>query len=261
MKNNKNSIKLTLSLILTACFFPLSLVTLAEIKEEISQQNQNQPRQTQPIPTPQSRKERSTWQAILSLFKRGNQGRNLGSRTLGVCLVSPGLLEEKNIIWSDRPIFLWQEVSLTQEIRLYSPFNPAQDQEIIWRQDIKQVSPEPTFQEIIYTGTPLEAGKTYDWEIFDRKSKAQEKRYFTVMESQERAQITTELQSLETQLKSEKATEEEIAREKANYFIEKQLWSDALQSMLTVKNPSPELLQKIQELLGDLCNTANLVSN
>jgi hypothetical protein len=259
MKNNKSLVKLTLSLILTACFFPLSLVTLAEIKEEISQQNQNKPRQTQATPTPRSRKERSTWGAILSLFKRGNQGRNLGSR--GVCFVSPGLLEEKHIIWSDLPIFLWQGVSLTQEIRLYSPFNPAQDQEIIWRQDIKQVSPEPTFQKIPYTGPPLEAGKTYDWGIFDRKSKAQEKRRFTVMKSQEHAQITTELQSLETQLKSEGATEEEIAREKANYFLEKQLWSDALQSMLTVKNPSPELLQKIQELLGELCNTANLVTN
>jgi hypothetical protein len=238
---------------------PLSLVTLAEINKEISQQNQNQPRQTQPTPTPQSRKERSTWGAILSLFKRGNQGRKLGSR--GVCFVSPGLLGNNQVIWSDRPIFLWQEVSLTQEIRLYTPFNPIQDQEIIWRQEIKQVSPEPTFQKIPYTGTPLEAGKTYDWEIFDRKSKAQEKRYFTVMKSSERAQITTELQRLETQLKSEGATEEEIARERANYFIEKQLWSDALQSMLTVKNPSPELLQKIQYLLGELCNDANLVTN
>jgi hypothetical protein len=259
MKINQSLTKLSLSLSLTACFFPLSLVTLAEIKEEISQQNQNQPRQPQPTPTPQSRKERSTWGAILSLFKRSNQGRKLGSR--GVCFFSPGLLENSPVIWSDRPIFIWQRVSLFQEIRLYSPFNPAQDQEIIWRQEIKQSSPTISFQEIQYTGTPLEAGKTYDWEIFDQKSKAQEKRYFTVMESSERAQITTELQRLETQLKSEGATEEEIARERANYFIEKQLWSDALQSMLTVKNPSPELLQKIQELLGELCNTANLVSN
>jgi Domain of Unknown Function (DUF928) len=256
MKNTRKYRQLTLSLILTACFFPLSLVTLAEIKEKISQQNQNQPRQPQPTPTPQSRKERSTWGAILSLFKRSNQGRNLGSR--GVCLVSPGLLEAKNILWSDRPLFLWQGVSLTQEIRLYSPFNPTQDQKVIWRQEIKQVSPELTFQEIIYTGTPLEAGKTYDWEIFDRASKAQEKRSFQVMDKEKRQDITTELQSLETRLKSEQATDEEIAIEKANYFVEKQLWSDALQSMFEVKNSSTELRQKIQELLGELCNTSKV---
>lgn len=255
MKNPREFRQLTLSLILMLSLFPLSLGALAAI----AQLTQNQPRQTQPTPTPQSRKERSTWGAILSLFKRGNQGRNLVSR--GVCFVSPGLLENKNIIWSDRPFFLWKGVSLTQEIRLYSPFNPSQKQEVIWRQEIQQSSPSISFQAIQYTGKPLAAGKTYDWEIFDRASKAQEKRSFQVMEIEEREQITTELQSLEAQLKSGQATDEEIAIERANYFLEKQLWSDALQSMFEVKNPSPELHQKIQELLGELCNTSNTVAN
>lgn len=211
------------------------------------------PPASKPVPARQTQKQRSTWEAIISLFRA--KGRNLGSR--GVCPVSPGLLEEKNVIWSARPLFLWQGISLPLEIRLYSPFTGQQEQEIIWGQEITAASSDIPFQGVEYTGEALEPGKIYDWAIFDPNTKYKLRRSFQVMSLEEREPITKELESLENRLKSEGATDEEITRERANYFAQKELWSDTLQAMYSVTNPSAELTSKIQELLKELCEPSS----
>ena len=79
------------------------------------------------------------------------------------------------------------------------------------------------------------------------------------MNTEERNQIAEELKSLEEQLKVAQATAEEISLERANYFAQKNLWSDALQEMSSVPNSVPEFTQKIQELLSNLCEAPNLL--
>lgn len=208
-------------------------------------------KQTKPQPS-QPKKKRSTWEAILTLFKKRKEP-NLGSR--GVCPVSPGLLEATNVIWSDRPLFLWLGIDLPLEIRLYSPFDPKQEQSILWRQVFTTGSSVATFQGIQYTQQPLESGKIYDWEIFNQSDKSKLRRSFQVMSLKERDRITGELKNLEDQLRAEKATDEEIALERSYYFAQRNLWSDALQEMYSVQTPSPDLTMKVQELLSYLCNT------
>lgn len=209
-------------------------------------------KQAKPQPT-QPQKKRSTWEAILTLFKKRKEP-NLGSR--GVCPVSPGLLEKTNVIWSDRPLFLWQGIDFPLEIRLYNSFDPKQEQSILWRQVLTTASPAVTFQSLQYTGQALEPGKIYDWEIFNQSNKSKLRRSFQVLSLEERTQIAEELKNLEDQLKAENATDEEIALERSYYFAQRNLWSDALQEMYSVQQPSQELTMKVQELLSYLCNAA-----
>jgi hypothetical protein len=265
MKSRKEIQCLTLGLISIVCFPEISLAVLSQIKPakfrptfnqqsgEIQKLAQNQqPAKTQPTSTPRLKKKLSTLDVILNLFKE-RKGPKLGSRSGNVCLLSPGLLEERNIIWSDRPLFLWEAVSLPQEIRLYSPSNPKKERQIIWRQNLNQLSPEITFQGIQYTGQALEKGKVYNFKIFNELSKSKNFVRFQVMELKERDRISEELQRLETELKFQRASNEQITIERANYFIEQDLWSDALQEMFSVKKPSLELTQMIGQVLRDLC--------
>ena len=69
--------------------------------------------------------------------------------------------------------------------------------------------------------------------------------------------VSQELAALENQMQGEGATESEIAIAKADYFVNQQLWSDALQQLYTVENPSPELTQKKQEVVAYLCKQNN----
>ncbi len=218
----------------------LPLTVMAQVKLSKPQQNQ----------TNQPKKKRSTWEAILTLFK-GRKAPNLGSR--GICPISPGLLEDKNIIWNNQPLFLWQGNSLPLEIRVYSPFNPKQEQQVIWRKKINSISSDKTFQGIPYTGLPLELGKIYDWELFNQSDKSKVRRSFQVMNIKEHEQISQELKRLEVELRLQQATDEDIALERANYFAQKNLWSDALKEIFSVQNPSLEFRKKIEELLSYLC--------
>lgn len=243
MKNNYKKKYLLLSLAVAISVLEPTWISRAEFSLV-------QIKQTKPQPT-QQKKKRSTWEAVLTLFKKRKEP-NLGSR--GVCPVSPGLLESTNIIWSDQPLFLWQGIDFPLEIRLYNSFDPKQEQSILWRKVLTTASPVVTFQSTQYTGQTLEPGKIYDWEIFNQSNKSKLRRSFQVMGLEERIQIAEELKNLEDQLRTENATDEEIALERSHYFAQRNLWSDALQEMYSVQQPSQELMMKVQELLSYLCN-------
>jgi hypothetical protein len=68
------------------------------------------------------------------------------------------------------------------------------------------------------------------------------------MDSEKRRGITNDLTKLDASLKQERATVEKIALEKANYFAGREMWTDALQQLYSVPNPSPELLQTIKNI-------------
>ena len=81
---------------------------------------------------------------------------------------------------------------------------------------------------------------------------------FKVMEAPQRNQIAVELRALERLQKNKGADAEKIALSKANYFAQKGLWSDALQQVYSVPNPSPELLQITNDLPLRLCKSSSV---
>ena len=182
-----------------------------------------------------------TWGDILNVFRRPKKQR--GGRG-DICLISPGQPVSSTVeeIWSDKPLFTWQlqkgnatqiEVSETQ-----------------WKGKIN-----PGQTNITYNGTPLQPGQTYTWRLntvsdFPKKSILFQ---FKLMEPQKRANITNELTKLETKLKRQGASAEKIAMEKANYFAQKELWSDVIQQLYSISNPSAELKQTIKQIQDSSC--------
>ncbi len=105
-----------------------------------------------------------------------------------------------------------------------------------------------------YTGKALQPGQTYDWLVFENESPYKWVS-FQVMDAQQRQRITTDLNRLENQRKAKKDDREAISLAKASYFIQNQLWVDALQQVYSVEKPSGELAQIRQEIPDKLCNS------
>ncbi|MCU0533503.1 MAG: DUF928 domain-containing protein [Hydrococcus sp. Prado102] len=213
--------------------------------------------QTQQQPTPQTRRKepKSIWETIWNLLTAREQ-RNMASRG-NLCPIT-GLLEKQNVIWSDRPLFLWQGTGII-EIKVYAPFDPNTDEKLLWSQKVKTEDKTNPFNGIPYNGEQLQSGKSYDWELIylDEKGRQEttNKLTFQVMKSPERDRISAELNTLQTQLQAEGATTEEIALQRANYFAERDLWSDALQEIYSVPNPSPDLINNYNNLLTSVCKS------
>ncbi|MBD2492007.1 DUF928 domain-containing protein [Aulosira sp. FACHB-615] len=164
-----------------------------------------------------------------------------------VCMISPDVLEDTpnkaRVIWSDRPLFLWE--GNVQQVGLMKNRKTT-----LW---VQQLALGKQF--ISYTGEPLQPGETYYWVVFDGDI-ATGNIKFQIMEAQDRHDITNQLKTLEEEQKAKGANPEEIALAKANYFIQRDLWADALQQAYSVESPSKELLkirQNIPQQLKSEC--------
>jgi hypothetical protein len=164
--------------------------------------------------------------------------RNAGSRPQSVvCMISPDAPGMYRTIWSDRPFFLWQGQVNNMEV------SSINKNEKLWI-----YSPHQTQQNITYTGEPLQPGEAYKWVVNMNQFVP-----FQIMEQQERNLISAELENIEKQLQSKGANPEEIASAKANYFADHNLWSDVLQAIYSVAEPSPELSVLQQDIINKLC--------
>ncbi|MBH8562822.1 DUF928 domain-containing protein [Nostoc sp. CENA67] len=167
-----------------------------------------------------------------------------------VCTIAPQRLVEPHLqskhtpgeileIWSVNPVFIWySKRSNIKQIELLQ----AQSKEVLWSQKIK-----PGQTSIIYNGKPLQPGETYLWKLYVPFAVEQTPK-FKILELAERNKITNELQQLEAQIKSQGANAESITLKRANYFAEKGMWTDALQEIYAVPNPSLELKQIKQQI-------------
>ena len=194
----------------------------------------------------------SILEALLSLLK--SPENRLITRGDEVCPISPGNVGEQ-VIWSDRPLFIWQGKIPQSTINLYSSsanFNYEQDEQLFWSWS---GTVPPDSQGIVYGGRQLQPEFIYDWEFiaFDKTYRTT----FILMEQSQRDAIATELEVIENKLEANGATAEEIAIVKADYFVNKQLWSDALQQLYSVENPSVNLSDKKQEIETYLCESNN----
>jgi hypothetical protein len=182
--------------------------------------------QATPPPTPKvsREKQRSIWTALLSLLKRAELPLSSRSQQTRNCPILPGLVGPKNVIWNNRPLFVWQGQIKSLEVRPYSLSLPYETQPLLWRQDVMR----ERFAR--YTGTALQAGQTYEWQIVGTHGNVQ--RYtFKVMEQNDSDTIRRELSRLENRLKTAQVSPEELMQSRTQVFIERQLWSDALQEM------------------------------
>lgn len=167
-----------------------------------------------------------------------------GGRRGDICIITPR--DTKRGIWSARPLFVWKGQLSRIQVR------PANSDRVLWEQKVKA-----TDSSSLYQGEALQAGKSYNWMLFDTTS--DESSYptvgvtFRVMDEEERSRISADIAAMESQLKSKRATEEQIAYEKAKYFGEKQLTADALQEVYRVKNPSVGLSQFRESLSEQMC--------
>lgn len=174
----------------------------------------------------------------------------LGGRDGGVCLISPGLLEDENIVWSDRPLFLWQ--NQTTGITMQGLTVIDQDGRILWEKSL-----EAADQSALYEGQPLQPGQFYQWRLEWTVQETEHAADYTfqVMERDRRNQINAELQTLTRELEASGISIEDIAQSQANYLInqEKPLWSDALKVLYLAGNSSVETTRTIQLWLNDIC--------
>ncbi len=220
-------------------------ITSVAIPVTYAQQN-TQPTNSQSKKKP--KKPTSILAAILSLLKAPEN--RLITRGDELCPISPGNLGEQ-LIWSDRPLFIWQGEIPQSKVNLYSSsanFNYERDEELVWSQAIAANSVR-----ITYSGEPLQPGFIYDWEFVTAKKTYRST--FVVMTEEERQAITRDLAAIENQLTAEGKGNEEIAIAKADYLAQKQLWSDVLQQLYTIENPSLDLVSKTEDIEQYLCES------
>ena len=157
-----------------------------------------------------------------------------------ICMISPDAPTEGRIVWSDRPIFIWKGAVQKIAVRI------SGSEKDLWSRTVAGT------QRINYTGEALQPGQTYDWLVFEDES-SYKSVHFQVMDVQ-RDRITTDLNTLENQRKAKKDDYEAIALAKASYFVQNQLWADALQQVYSVEKPSAQLAQIRHDIPDKLCN-------
>lgn len=190
---------------------------------------------------------------ISSLWQRRKRPNTVRSGPNDVCAIAPGYIDTY-VVWHDRPLFLWQSLGKNKNVELI--VREEGSSKVLWQQTVNIAD-----QKLLY-GAPqsLEAGKSYEWQL----SGATNWRIFQVMPAEERQKIETQLQALNQKLKAAKASPEEIAATKADFFLDYPIkhktetetfgaWSDALQSHYEVDNPSQSLIKQRQELVTNLC--------
>lgn len=185
--------------------------------------------------------ERSALEGLMQTFNQRRQQRE-GIRRSGLCVMSPSIVET-DVIWSDRPLFLWQGAA--EQITV----NKLGSSEVLWNQPI-----DPQTRQVLYNGTALQPGEIYQWELTGA-SDIKTSLIFQVMETDKRNQIAAQLQAIEAQLKADGASQEIIELQQAQYFADQGLWSDALQQLYSIGNSSPDAVQAIQQIESSLCGS------
>lgn len=206
---------------------------------------------TMPESSQLMQKSNSDW--IASFWGRRPRKR-LGSRG-GTCAVAPGLLAEekthslstqnKLTIWHARPMFVWDGKGTQVKVR-----DHANRTVVLWTQ------PVGATQQVLYSGEALQRGKFYQWQVLGEAPTGSDRNYwltFALMPIEQHDQIKTELETLEQQLHRSGSSKEEVALQKAAYFADRNLWSDALQVLFAVENPSASFLAERRSYVAQLC--------
>ncbi len=200
-----------------------------------------------------------SWSAIFSRFRRDKPTHG---RRGGVCIVFPVEGEGGSPIRETQPTFLWQ--GLAGKIAL----RRAGEEKAFWDNTKDPKDSGKLNLEVIrsrsYDGPPLQRGQTYEVLFFgdwvtsmppagQRSVPGGASQRFRVLSQTEETAVKAALTALEAKLKATGASEEAIALERANFFAQRQLWSDAAQAAFSLKDPAPAGQQSAKEIAAQLC--------
>lgn len=187
-----------------------------------------------------------------------------GSRDGLLCLVTPSSTDGSvSTVWSTSPQFVWAEKFLEPGVRgsvvQIAVVLPG-SQTVVWSQpvtagDVSATTASSTWrlEQLDYSTAALQPGQTYQWVALDRHLRPLDSGVFQVMPLVQQQAIAAELSELETAMANRGATAEDIAAEKALYFAQQQLWSDAMQVAFAVDDPSQALVEFQRQLPDRLC--------
>ncbi len=190
---------------------------------------------------------------IASIWRRKPK-RPRGARS-EICPIAPGLVDTY-IVWSDRPLFLWQYSGDNKSVELI--VRESDSQKDVWTKTVNLKDAKAFYD----AEKALEPGKKYMWKLSGKTSWSS----FKIMPADERENIHKQLQALEKQVKNTKNSSEEIALKKANFFLNYEIkhtlenktynaWSDALFALYQVDKPSQAFVNNRQEFIGSLCTS------
>ena len=171
------------------------------------------------------------------------QEQRLGSRA-GLCPYTPGLLGDTDSIYSDIPVFLWQGSATHIAVFNYDSF------ELVW-----EASLDDEQSSVVYGGsTPLEHGQKYYWQLTHPELSLFPKT-FAILPAEERAEIDLELEQQESALATASTSERAVIR--AEVFGDRNLWSDVLQELHSLRADNREIATFAAELEAHISSTPN----
>lgn len=187
-------------------------------------------------------------QISLRIPTQPRRERPSGTRGDGVYAIAPRQMEGMDVIWRDRPRLIW-DVTKEVEVTLVEIYDTATDTQL-WSQS---VSPEARW--VAYAGEPLQPGGRYEWRLCDSNGNPLPGGIvqFQVLAAAAHQRIAAELDSQNTMLSAQGASDVTLAEQQANFFAQRHLWADAL---MTIFSPEklPESLAQAKQFIEDLAH-------
>ncbi|MEB3282788.1 MAG: DUF928 domain-containing protein [Lyngbya sp.] len=189
-----------------------------------------------------------SWSEVKDKIQSGRRRRG-GSRN-EICIIAPSQPMITELVWTLKPLFVWKGDIGRVELHLQESEIDAKP---LWSWTETGQENTSNYVVVPYDGEPLKPGQVYEWRVFESANSsriAMPPVQFQVVDSEQHQQIQSELNQLTS---SEASSSESMALEQVNYFIEKQLWTDALQEIYETNNSSPQRLEIAEELTSELC--------
>jgi hypothetical protein len=216
------------------------------------------------FPTTLEAGERSTMvaqspaQRVWAFFQRQPPKKPRTVRTANgqpLCLISPGLISREVMggfrIWHRRPLLIWQGEGTKIVVK---QFDGAKA--ILWE------SPVSTgVESLAYPANydALQIGGKHTWEVVNTQLKNNKLvPQFGILGQAEWDQVAAGIAELEQKLKG--SSGEDLAIAKAEFFEQRNLWSDALQVLYQVENPSADFVEQRRSYIQGLCKSKDVKS-
>jgi hypothetical protein len=173
---------------------------------------------------------------ISGFWKRPKQP--LGART-ALCAITPGLVGTYTIE-TDRPLFLWQNGDAIEiNLRLRGKKEP------LWTG-----KPQAGDRQILFNHPEALKPGIYQWQVLGLNSKESD---IKVWRSFQVEAPRTELPALKKTWQTKGYSTEEIALQTADWYADRDRWSDAIQALFDIEKPSEEFLALRSAYIKELC--------
>jgi hypothetical protein len=183
----------------------------------------------------------SSVRKLITFFQRKPPKRPRTVRGLGdICLISPGPIGRMKM-WHRRPLFIWQGEGKSIVVK------STKNDDLSWTAPIAEGVTSFSYPP---DQSELKFGQTYSWQMANAKGVPQ----FGIVKEDEWQQLSDALTVVERTMKGQSV--EDIALAKAEIFAEKDLWSDVLQVLYEVENPSTDFGEQRRSYIQDLCKPA-----